>query len=322
MNIIDMKDKKILYQLDVNARQSFSQIGKKVGLPKTVVSYRVKKLQKIGIIQNFYTVIDTFKLGYSSFRIYLGFQYVSPQIETEIINHFSKNELNWWTISSDGRYHLAVIMWVKDINEFYNFWEDTLKRYRDYFHVQQFSIYIQSQSFLNEFLIKSEHISNRLEYVISGVSINKSIDSIDTKLLQLIGNDARVPIGVLSDKLGITFSAVKQRINRLMKLKIILGFRIDIDYKLLGYEYYKADINLTNYMIRPQIIQYIKKNPNLIRIDKSIGISDLELEFFVKDHNDFQRIIADLNVSFKDAIKNYTYLTASKIHHMSYVPLK
>ena len=77
MNTIDVKDRKILYQLDMNARQSFSQIGKKVGLPKTVVSYRVKKMQKNGIINNFYTVIDTFKLGYSSYRIYLGFQYIS-----------------------------------------------------------------------------------------------------------------------------------------------------------------------------------------------------------------------------------------------------
>jgi DNA-binding Lrp family transcriptional regulator len=29
---IDAKDRKILYELDINSRQSFSKIGKKVGL--------------------------------------------------------------------------------------------------------------------------------------------------------------------------------------------------------------------------------------------------------------------------------------------------
>ena len=55
---VDMKDRKILYQLDLNSRQPFSQIGKKVGLPKNVVLNRINRLKEIGIIKNFYTVID------------------------------------------------------------------------------------------------------------------------------------------------------------------------------------------------------------------------------------------------------------------------
>jgi len=315
-----MKDRKILYQLDVNSRQSFSQIGKKVGLPKNVVSYRIKKLQNSGIINKFYTVIDTFKLGYSSFRIYLGFQYVSPTIEKEIINHFSKNKLNWWTISSDGRFNLVVIMWIKEINDFYSFWEDTLKKYRDYFYIQQFSIYIQTQSFLNEYLIGSEYIVDRLEYIISGASIDRKIDPIDINLLQIIGNDARISIRDVSDILGITFNAVKQRFKKLKKLGIILGFRVEIDYKKLGYQFYKADINLTNYAMRSQILQYIKQNPNLIRIDKSIGISDLELEFLVPTHEYFYKIMDDLQFRFQTNIKNYQYLCASSYCDIKYFP--
>lgn len=321
MICIDVKDKKILYQLDTNARQSFSQIGKKVGLPKTVVSYRVKKMQKNGIINSFYTVIDTFKLGYSSFRIYLGFQYISPEIEKEIISHFAKNKLNWWIISADGRFNLAVIMWVKEVSEFYKFWEDTLKKYRDFFRVQQFSVYIQSQEFLKDFLLTSDQTKDRYEYVVNGTTTNKNLDEIDMHLLTLIANNARIPIGELSMHLNISFNAVKQRIKRLMKLGIILGFRVDINYKKLGYEFYKADIELIDYKDRSKIITYVKKNPHLIRIDKSIGISDLELEFHVKDHDQFQNIIADLQKNFKDTIRNYKYLTAKDVHTMNHFPL-
>ena len=41
---IDLKDRKILYELDINARQTLSQIGKNVLLPKSVVAYRIKTI--------------------------------------------------------------------------------------------------------------------------------------------------------------------------------------------------------------------------------------------------------------------------------------
>ena len=40
---IDLKDRKILYELDLNSRQSNSTLGKKVGLSKDIVNYRIKK---------------------------------------------------------------------------------------------------------------------------------------------------------------------------------------------------------------------------------------------------------------------------------------
>ena len=47
---IDVKDRKILYQLDLNSRQSLTTIGSKVRLSKTVVQYRINRLVKNGII--------------------------------------------------------------------------------------------------------------------------------------------------------------------------------------------------------------------------------------------------------------------------------
>ncbi len=61
---IDLKDRKILYQLDLNSRQSLTQIGKNVGLKKDVVSYRIKRLQDEGVIKD---------LLYSCYRIHLQF---------------------------------------------------------------------------------------------------------------------------------------------------------------------------------------------------------------------------------------------------------
>ena len=62
MTKIDLKDRKILYHLDLDCRQSLTQIGKKVGLKKDVVAYRIKRMQDEGLILHFSTFIDALLL--------------------------------------------------------------------------------------------------------------------------------------------------------------------------------------------------------------------------------------------------------------------
>ena len=57
MEKLDLKDRKILYELDLDSRQLFRAIGKKVGLSKDVVNSRVKKMHGRGIIKGYYAVV-------------------------------------------------------------------------------------------------------------------------------------------------------------------------------------------------------------------------------------------------------------------------
>ncbi|HLC80671.1 winged helix-turn-helix transcriptional regulator [Candidatus Woesearchaeota archaeon] len=47
---LDLKDKKILYELDLNSRATLNEISKKVGLSKQVVDYRVTKTRLLEAI--------------------------------------------------------------------------------------------------------------------------------------------------------------------------------------------------------------------------------------------------------------------------------
>ena len=66
---LDLKDRKILYELDSNARQSNSGIAKKVGLNKNTVNYKINRMTEEGIITGYYTVVDSSRLGYFSIRV-------------------------------------------------------------------------------------------------------------------------------------------------------------------------------------------------------------------------------------------------------------
>lgn len=317
---IDSKDREILYQLDLDSRQSFAKIGNKVGLSKTVVAYRVNKLIENDIIKTFYTVIDAFKLGYISFRIYLVYQYMTQEKEKEIISYFTSQKLNWWTISAEGRFDLALIMWVKNINDFYSFWDETLKRFRDYFMEQQFSVYIQQYSYRYSYLLDDMKKSDRTKFEITGGGAQVKIDDLDFRLLRLIAPSARMPAKELAKRLNTTVAVVNYRIKKLMKEDIIQGFRTDIDLTKLGYQFFKADIDLRDFKQRGKIMNYAKTNPHLVRIDKSVGISDLELEYHVPSLNQFHDIMKDLVNKFPDIIKKYKYVYAAKLHKMNYMP--
>jgi len=164
MVAIDLKDRKILYELDLNCRQSNTKIGKEVGLKKDVVSYRIKRMLDEGVIRNFWAAINTFNLGYNVFRIYIALQYVSTEKKNEIIQYFINYKNTWAVISSKGEIDLTVIIWVKDNYEFYQFWSKTLDLFEDNFTKKIISLYIQTIDYKKTYLLtkKNRKIENSI----------------------------------------------------------------------------------------------------------------------------------------------------------------
>ena len=74
MDELDIKDRKILYELDLNARQTDSEIAKKVGLTRDSTRYRINRLIENGHINYFMTLLNSMKLGYDWYRTFFKFQ--------------------------------------------------------------------------------------------------------------------------------------------------------------------------------------------------------------------------------------------------------
>ena len=63
MKNITNKELKILAYLRSNGRHTVTQIGKKLGLPRTTVFDKIKKLKRLGLINHFTAIVDFTKLG-------------------------------------------------------------------------------------------------------------------------------------------------------------------------------------------------------------------------------------------------------------------
>jgi len=322
MEKIDLKDRKILYQLDLNCRQSNNQIGRKVGLSKEVVNYRIKRMQNLGIIRCFWTAINSLKLGYYAFRIYINFLDVSPDIKNEIILYF-KNYKNVWTLqTAKGPVDLSAVLWTNDIYDFNQFWNKTLDKYGNYFEKYAVSILTQVNCLKRSYLISDGYNkSDREFYIISCIGDPVKIDKLDYQLLNEIAVNARISLLKLAEKLNSSSQTINYRIKNLIKKGIILAFRVNIDISQLGLQNCMIDIYLKDHTKGKKIEEYLKGNPYVENImDMTIGWCDLNFELLVRNFNSLTKIIDEIDKKFPSAIRKTNFWMATEVHKERWLP--
>ena len=315
MEKLDLKDRKILYHLDLDSRQSFAQIGKKIRLHKDSVALRVKKLQEKGIIVRFNTLIDELKLGFTSLRFYFKFQYITPNIKKEIIQYFVNSKHTEIVLEAGGSHDLTVYLIARNPTDIYSFWQKTLTTYRDYFREQILSVYVGEKFYAKSFLIE-EKDDRKKNMVQRGGGIAK-YDTIDYQILKLLAMNARIPTIDIAKKLNTTTATIYKRINKLKESGIINRFHITIDWDKIGYRWFKIDLFLKEYDKIHLLTKYLEKSPHLAYIDKTVGYADLELEYIVINQQNLQEIIDNIQTKFPKLIQRYTYSFTIKSHKWS-----
>lgn len=318
---LDLKDRKILYELDLNCRQSNTQIGKKVGLSRQVVEYRIKRMEDEGVIQNYYTVIDTYKLGYTFYRYYINLQSISRKKKQEIIDHFVNYKKISTVATARGIYDLIVVFWVDDIAEFYDFWKKTLEQYGNQFSERMFSLYIHGRGYPNSFLIYEESdVIEPLRVDSFGVTKRINIDEVDYRLLNEMALKARIPLVDLAEVLGCSSQNVMYRMDKLQKNGLIQSFRTAVNLQELGFKQFKVNIQLRDFSKRMHIIKYLENSPSLDYFSVSLGLCDLEFELIVRDANHLLDIMDNISDEFPDAIRNYDYYSEIVNYKETFLP--
>jgi Lrp/AsnC family leucine-responsive transcriptional regulator len=316
-----LKDRKILYELDLNCRQSNTQIGKKVGLSRQVVEYRIKRMEDEGVIQNYYTVLDAYKLGYKFYRYYINLQSISRKKKQEIIDHFVNYKKISTVATARGIYDLIVVFWVDNIAEFYDFWKKTLEQYGNQFSERIFSLYIHGRGYPNSFLIHDESdVIEPLRVDSFGVTKRIYIDKVDYRLLNEMSLKARISLVDLAEVLGCSSQNVMYRMDKLQKNGLIQSFRTAVNLQELGFKQFKVNIQLRDFSKRMHIIKYLENSPLLDYFSVSLGLCDLEFELIVRDAKHLLDIMDDISDEFPDAIRNYDYYSDIVNYKETFLP--
>jgi len=319
INKLDLIDKKILSELDINARQSNSAIGKKVNLSKQSVQYRIDKMIKSEIINGFYTVIDVCKLGYLYCRVALEIENINKQIEKEIIEYCLNNNKIGWIIKLDGKWDLSAILNVRNNNEIKEVIDDLLKRFANNIKKYDVSVANRVEHYFNRFLTKSKDSS----FIYIGDSKNQvELDSTDKKILSILNENARIKLVDLAKKINKSYKVITYRIKLLQQKGVIKAFKVNLNYKKLGYTHYKFFLFLKNFDTKKidLLKNYIRNNMHTIFITEAIGLADLEFEILMPSYEDYHDFVEDLRDKFSDTIKSYNSLILYKFFRLNYLP--
>jgi DNA-binding Lrp family transcriptional regulator len=315
---LDLKDRKILYQLDLNARQSNTKIAKKVGLSKDVINYRIKKLQEEGFIKVFYSIIDFYKLGYFSVRVYIKLQSCSLQKEKEILEFLIKNNKVFYVMKIDGNFDIALGTYVKSIYDFEEFYLSFKKNFKEFIGKEQISIFTKAYHFHRSYILDKKQDDS--DYNLIGSSYNaEKVDKLDVEILKLIANNSRISIVEISEKLKQPIMTISFRIKQLEKKKITQSYRFIFDFSKINYEYYKVDLTLNNLSRLKELISFCHSHPNILYVDQTIGGSDFEFDLEVKNKQEFLRIMDELKQKFPE-IREWSYFTAREYKKLLYFP--
>ncbi|MEW6329587.1 MAG: winged helix-turn-helix transcriptional regulator [Candidatus Micrarchaeota archaeon] len=317
--VVDLKDRKILYALDLNGRATNREIARKVGLSQEVVAYRIKRLMDEGIIEFFQTVINVARLGYITFRVYLKLQDIDLKKERELTAFLIKHKKVWWIAPTDGYWQIDFAVWVRTVYEFDGFWAEMMRLYKPYVQDRQISIYTELRHYTRAFLVGAkEREASEPEIVGGGETIE--YDEVDVKILRILGPVGRMPLLEIARKVRTSPKVVAYRMKKLMEKGVIQGFKPMINLRALGYQYFKIDVNLRDYNEVGKFLAFARSHPNIVYVDRTIGGSDFECDIQVRSAEEFEGIMRAMRERFGDVIRDYEYFRVLSELKIVYMP--
>ena len=317
---LDLKDKKILFELDFNARMSYSQLARKVGLSKQGTEYKVKNLIKKGVIKGFYPVINVPKLGYIYCRVFLTLQNLTKKRQNEIIKYLINHKKVFWLFSMQGMFDLLIVIWAKSVTEFKEFVEELENKFWENIKTKFETVTTDVIHYQHRYLLG---IKKTREIHIKETSERIKIDDLDKKILDVLCIDARIPLVDISKQINESPKLVAYRIKKLEEKRLIEGYRSLINHNKIGFTYYKIFINLNN-ISKQQSIKlksYIRNNPFVIYFVEGVGLpGDLDIEMMVKSNQQLFDFINDLKFKFPTLIGEYNTVIFMDTLKVNYLP--
>lgn len=314
---LDMFDRKILSQLDVDCRQSDAKIGKKVRLSKQVVNYRIKRLADDGIITSFFPHINTARLGFAIHKVYVRFKAIQKEKEEELWKYLTGNVHVIWAVSCSGRWDVIFAIASRTIEEFNAHLSGFMDKFSAYISERAISVFNKATLHNREWLAKGL----RAAWMLGGQIFETQIDDLDRKILGRLAVNARMPLIDIAKGTSRSSSLILLRIRKLQELGIVCAFRAGLSRKKLDVQYCKAFLYYQNKTDKDEkkLLSYCASLPWTSGISQSIGPWDLEIEFEVKSYENFHMLMKEMRNAFP-IVANFETAYIEKEHGFSYLP--
>ncbi len=313
---LDARDYRLLYELDLDARQPVSRLAAKLGMSKQRVSYRIARLEEKQIILGYSTLIDAARLGYTQLRTYVKLRRAGEAKTREIIDFLKARKIVWAIVRMTGPADIALGIGIRQHSEYHEFWSALEDKFKPWISGSRVSIYSPVYHFSKAYLTGARDETQ--PRVIGGEKVD--VNELDLKILQVLARNARAEAVKIGKEAGADAETVAYRVKQLREKGVIQGYRALIDVEKLGYEFYKVDFALASAVDREKMREYCRQEPNIYQLNDTIGGADLEVEFHVKNLRELLMKIEDVKKAFPGAIESFEQYRLSAEEKMTFMP--
>jgi DNA-binding Lrp family transcriptional regulator len=295
----DRIDRKLLAALDRDSRQSFSRIAKQLRLGSDLIEYRVDRYLRQGFIGRFSAVIDPLAAGWWVIKNYVKLQLSSKKTEG-LISFLEQHPRLYWLAELHGRFDLLFSLCVRDPaegREFQDMFED---RFGGIVIEQQVCFLASVQRFSKKYL----GFGKPQEYSFSGAKRQGVVKPEDARLLNILAADARCSTADLARRCGISQATLKQRIEQLEELQVILGYRFQFDYEKVGIMLFKLLVHCSDQRssFADQLQNFCREHPNVTCYIRQMGMFPTEIEVEVDGYPMMNAFIEEFRRRFDSGV--------------------
>ncbi|MBI4044994.1 MAG: Lrp/AsnC family transcriptional regulator [Candidatus Diapherotrites archaeon] len=312
---IDSYDRKILYALDMNARDSASQIAKKVNLSKEGVIYRINRLLENGYVKNFYTIINAALFGYQYYKVMLTFQKLGLEEEQQIVNYLKLSDNCINVRATEGRYNISFLAVYSSRVELKNFLQEFCTKFGH--NLLRKNVHIVTSGYKLTF--KEDEAQYKLFY--KGERANFVLDENEKKILATLALDARIKIVELARMLNVDVRKVQYIIKKLQENNIIVGYSSSLDLSILPNQLVVLNFRLNNTTKVPSMIEYFDKTNSGLFAYELLGDYDLSVELYVENDAALKQTLLDFRRRFSDYYISYDIAHIYDEYNLAWLPV-
>lgn len=278
------KNKKLLFLLSQNCRESLKNIGTELKQSEQTTSYQITKLEKSKEIK-YKTTIDYIKLGFTNIIVGLNLKVYNNQNKQAILSEIKKEPNIVTTHLGKNGIDFIIEYKGRNLSHFNKFYSEFMHNHHNLVQTKFVLPIIVRHHYPRNYLIKN---NIKEDIVTLGDRELEEFSEEHMTILDLLEDNPKITLLELSNKTKIGIKKAVKLKRDLEKAQIIRKYTAFFDYQ--SSDIYKRIVFVRlkdeTYENINMLTEFARQNPQIINLTKLIGHYNvmIDIEFLDEEH--------------------------------------
>jgi Lrp/AsnC family transcriptional regulator, leucine-responsive regulatory protein len=300
------KDGEILYCAQLQANAPVSKIRKLTGYRDHTIRYAINSAVERGLLRPA-CFVNLFLLGLTQYEIYFSLSSEKKFSRERLLQALIDCEKVSWVGDLGGEYHYGLNICVRSVKEVADFLEGLSSSLGLIYLEKAFAARLALSFFGNKYLSNKKKSAGELCYKSTYERVD--IDETDHRILSALVRTQHDSRRDLAHKLGLPFSTLENRVKKLEKQGVIVGYYYQMDASLLGIQSFMLLLNVKGFNAerKKKFYRFCQVHPNIVILIEAVGSWDFEIVAEVREARQVIQLVQELQDNFA------AYLHAVKV---------